>query len=190
MRWRTDPDSPQGGVRGRMVPGKRSTKQKKWGLGPGRSILPWECGSGARRPHARRKSEAPPWKWGVGRWGRPTSLRKLHLACQSEVWPSEYSRRARFGVELSLRLRSAVSRKSPLFVLLEASLSRCQSDLGRSPRGIGPAHRLKHSKTVCCETRRAFERVKPPLESAIMAASGGARRHAPVAAVPRRRSRL
>jgi len=26
----------------------------------GRSVLPWECGSGARRPHARKKSKTPP----------------------------------------------------------------------------------------------------------------------------------
>ena len=52
-------------------------KKTRWGLRPGRSILPWECGSGARRPHARSKPEAPPHVWvSPGGGGRPTRFQK------------------------------------------------------------------------------------------------------------------
>ena len=63
---------------------KKPAKKTRWGLRPGRSILPWECGSGARRPHARSKPEAPPHVWVLpGGGGRPTRFQKMQVACQS-----------------------------------------------------------------------------------------------------------
>lgn len=63
---------------------KKPAKKTRWGLRPGRSILPWECGSGARRPHARSKPEAPPHVWVLpGGGGRPTRFKNVQMACQS-----------------------------------------------------------------------------------------------------------
>ena len=67
-----------------VEPAKKPAKKTRWGLRPGRSILPWECGSGARRPHARSKPEAPPHVWVLpGGGGRPTRFQKMQVACQS-----------------------------------------------------------------------------------------------------------
>ena len=60
-----------------VEPAKKPAKKTRWGLRPGRSILPWECGSGARRPHARSKPEAPPHVWVLpGGGGRPTRFQR------------------------------------------------------------------------------------------------------------------
>ncbi len=79
-------------VSARFLSGTPSEKSERRGLRSGRSVLPWECGSGARRPHARIKSKTPPsngkrvvWRRGpeclsAGSW-------EEHMACQVHGGP-------------------------------------------------------------------------------------------------------
>jgi hypothetical protein len=61
-----------------------SVEQKKVGSRPGRSVLPWSSGSGARRPLDRKKSKTPLFH-GVGDKDRKSLSGKLrtHSPCQN-----------------------------------------------------------------------------------------------------------
>ena len=70
--------------------GTTGAEKKKWGLRLDRSTLSWACGSGARRPHARRKPETPPWyskSVDCGR-GRSRCHRRegKHMPCQTRIF--------------------------------------------------------------------------------------------------------
>ena len=127
---------PQGRGHGKRSQGKRR------GLRSDRSVLSWECGSGARRPHARIKPETPPFKGTrvvALRTGNPRRHpERMQMACQSQffLWPAP-------GMDSLLQGKASIMRQKRLFSAVRISpAGKFQNETAERRRGA--ARRILH----------------------------------------------